>query len=118
EIDGQQEREAVEKEILIQIAERAEPAERCGKKNNSRDIAEQQIAQPPPSRISPGKPNRGDERSERDPAKPALIEWRKPSGSKQAAGDASKPRPKPRQNPKHAAILKLQIPNPKFQGSF
>jgi len=75
EIDRQQKREAVEKEILIQIAERAEPAKCCSKKNDASDVAEQQIAQPPSPRIFPGKPNRDDERRERDPAKPALIEW-------------------------------------------
>ena len=93
EIDRQQKREAVEKEILIQIAERAEPAKCCGKKNNPSDVAEQQITQPASPRIFPGKPNRDDERRERNPAKPVLIEWRKTSGPEQAAQDRGKPRP-------------------------
>ena len=51
EINRQQKREAVEKKALIQIAERAEPAERAGEEDHSRQIAEQKIAQPSASQI-------------------------------------------------------------------
>ena len=77
EIDRQQKRKSVKEKALIQIAERAEPAERESEENESGDIAEQQISQPATPRVHARKPDRHDQRRERDPAKPALIERRK-----------------------------------------
>ena len=87
EIDRQQEREAVKKKALIQIAERAQPAKRAGEENYSRHVAEQQVSQPAPSRSFAGKPDRDDQQRERDPAQPALIEWRETGGAKNSARD-------------------------------
>ena len=41
-----------------------------------------------------GKPNRGDEGDQRDPAKPREVERRKASGVKESARDRGQPRPK------------------------
>ena len=68
----------MQKNALIQIAERAEPAECTGEKDNPGEIAEQEIVQPTVfSRIFAGKPNRDDEGSQRDPTEPALLKRRK-----------------------------------------
>ena len=98
---------------MIQIAERAEPAERGGEKNNSGEITEQQVSEPASSRIFAREPNRGDERCQRDPAKPALVEWRKTKHPEQTADNGGQPGPGLFQDRKHAAIL--QAPNPKLQ---
>src|ERR1700720_1785141 len=83
----------MKEEILVQIAERAEPAECAGEENDSREIAEQKITQPIPARTL-GKPNCRDQRRKRDPAEPALIERRKTGRAKQTAGNGGQPWPK------------------------
>jgi hypothetical protein len=83
----------VQKKVLVQIAERAEPAEADREKNHSRDVTEQEVSQPTASRVFARKPNRGDQRRERDPAKPALIERRKTEYTEHSARRGRKPRP-------------------------
>src|SRR5438477_8014488 len=114
EIDRQQQRESVQKKALIQIAERAEPAEREREKNNSGDIAEQKIAQPTPSRVLSGKPNSNDQRCQRDPAKPALVERRETQRAEQSARHRSEPRPKTKCVLDHFARLTAPTSSPLF----
>ena len=95
----------MEKKVLVQIAERAEPAKGAGEKNNARDVAEQEIAQPTPARIFARKPNRDDERRQRNPAKPALIERRKANSSQHSARGRGEPRPETKRVSDHCAEL-------------
>ena len=82
QIKRQQDRQSVQKKILIQSSKRAEPTETCAEENDSGDVTKKQIAQPASARILARKPNGGDQRSERDPAQPALIEWWETGGAK------------------------------------
>lgn len=83
----------MKKDALIQITECAEPAERAGKKNDSRDITEQQIPEPAAATGVTRKPDRDDEWGERNPTKPSLVEWWETKNAEQSTAGSGQPRP-------------------------
>src|ERR1700751_2420489 len=82
----------MEKVTLIQISERAEPAEAGAEEDNPGDVAEKQIAQPAPLSVFAREPNGSDDWCESHPAEPSLVEWRETGGAKQSVQNGRKPR--------------------------
>lgn len=113
QIDRQKKRQAVEEKALVQNAQRAEPAESAGEKDDAGEITEQQIPQPSATRIFAGKPDRADERGESNPAKPALIKRRETKDAEQTARDGRKPGPQVFHSAEHGPQSRTS--NPKSQ---